>query len=120
MSERTFLNNAARYIGMLAIAALTHFAMMADLARADEADEIRLGKQLAERLCARCHAIGKEGQSRLPIAPAFRTLSTKYPIDSLQEALAEGIVTGHTRMPQFEFAPDQVTALVAYIRSVQE
>ena len=59
------------------------------------------GHALAEEKCARCHAIGPEGESTLPIAPAFRTLSERYPVDDLEEALAEGIVSGHPAMPEF-------------------
>ena len=39
---------------------------------------------------ARWHAIGKIGQSPLKIAPPFRALHEHYPIENLQEPLAEG------------------------------
>ena len=51
--------------------------------------------------CSRCHAVGKIGDSPLPIAPPFRTLHERYPAEDLQEPLAEGIVTGHPTMPEF-------------------
>ena len=50
--------------------------------------------------CSRCHAVAKVGDSPLPIAPPFRTLHERYPVDDLQEPLAEGIVTGHPTMPR--------------------
>jgi len=50
--------------------------------------------------CSRCHAIGKVGESPLPIAPPLRTLHERYPVEDLQEPLAEGIVTGHPTMPR--------------------
>ena len=31
--------------------------------------------------CAQCHAIGREGASPLAIAPPFRTLHQKYPVE---------------------------------------
>jgi cytochrome c len=89
-------------------------------AAADDEDELARGKALLERDCARCHAIGKTGASPHKQAPAFRTLSKRYPIDSLEEALAEGIVTGHPDMPEFEFAPDDVEAIIAYLKSIQQ
>ena len=49
--------------------------------------------------CARCHAIDKVSPSPLKVAPPFRTLHTRYPIENLEEALAEGIVTSHPTMP---------------------
>lgn len=54
--------------------------------------------------CSRCHAIGKIGDSPLPIAPPFRTLHERYPVDDLQEPLAEGIITGHSFARRWNFA----------------
>lgn len=78
------------------------------------------GRALAEALCAACHAVGAEGESPLAAAPPFRTLSQRYPITALEEALAEGVLTGHPAMPQFEFQPEQIDALIAYLQSIQE
>jgi mono/diheme cytochrome c family protein len=69
--------------------------------------------------CSRCHAIGKIGESRLRIAPPFRTLHERYPVDDLQEPLAEGIVTGHPTMPEFRFDPGQVGDIIAYLKSLE-
>src|SRR5262249_30784721 len=46
--------------------------------------------------------------SPLTIAPPFRTLHLKFPIESLRRRLAEGIVAGHPTMPQFRLDPDQL------------
>ncbi|MGE0741007.1 MAG: cytochrome c [Hyphomonadaceae bacterium] len=80
---------------------------------------VERGQQIAATRCASCHAIGAAGDSPAPDAPPFRTLSTRYPVDALEEALAEGISVGHPAMPAFEFAPDDVTALVQYLQSIQ-
>jgi cytochrome c len=69
--------------------------------------------------CSRCHAIGKIGDSPLPIAPPFRTLHERYPVDDLQEPLAEGIVTGHPTMPEFRFDPGQVGDIIAYLKTLE-
>src|SRR5262249_7139759 len=53
------------------------------------------GKNFVVTNCARCHAVDKVSPSPLTIAPPFRDLHRKYPIESLQESLAEGISTGH-------------------------
>lgn len=76
------------------------------------------GKRLAEVNCSRCHAIGKEGESAHTEAPAFRDLAGRYPINALEEALAEGIYVGHPDMPEFQATPEQIDALLAYIESV--
>ncbi|WP_436261603.1 c-type cytochrome [Mesorhizobium caraganae] len=78
------------------------------------------GKALVEVNCARCHAIGKTDKSTHPDAPAFRTLSKRYPITDLEEALAEGILTGHPDMPEWVASPDQIEAIIAYISSLQQ
>jgi cytochrome c len=80
---------------------------------------VKMGHALASRNCQSCHAIGRTGLSPNPVAPQFRYLSRKYPIDSLSEAFAEGVFIGHSVMPQFQFAPDEVTGLIAYLKSVQ-
>lgn len=77
------------------------------------------GLVLVRTNCSRCHAIGRMGESPLPIAPPFRTLHERYPVDDLQEPLAEGIVTGHPTMPEFRFDPGQVGDIIAYLKSLE-
>jgi mono/diheme cytochrome c family protein len=52
------------------------------------------------------------------LAPPFRDLAKRYPVENLAEALAEGIVTGHPAMPRFTFEPREIDALLAYISSL--
>lgn len=81
---------------------------------------VERGREMAEQHCARCHAIGREDESRLPQAPPLRELPGRYPVEDLAEAFAEGIVTAHPAMPQFTFEPPQIEALLAYIDSLGE
>lgn len=76
------------------------------------------GKAFVERNCARCHAVTLNDDSHMPEAPALRTLHNRYPIDSLSEAFAEGIVTGHPEMPQFELDTQTINNMLAYIESL--
>lgn len=69
--------------------------------------------------CARCHSIDKVSPSPLNVAPPMRTLHERYPVESLQESLAEGIVTGHPSMPQFQLDPGQVDDVIAYLKSLE-
>lgn len=89
-------------------------------ASAAEKGLIDKGKALVEENCSRCHAIGKEGESPHPQAPPFRTLSSKYPVEDLAEALAEGIFSGHPDMPIFVFSPTDVEAIIEYLESIQD
>ena len=77
------------------------------------------GRRIADRLCSRCHAVGSTGESPLAEAPAFRRLGRDWPVDNLAEALAEGIVTGHKQMPQFELTPREIDDLLAWLRIIQ-
>ncbi|ATQ68343.1 MULTISPECIES: c-type cytochrome [Methylosinus] len=90
-------------------------------AAATAADEAARGRAIAAANCSRCHAIGKTGKSPNPASPPFRTLAGKYPLENLEEALAEGIVVGHggLEMPRFQFSPEQIDALLTYITSIQ-
>lgn len=76
------------------------------------------GRAIAEKQCARCHAIGLTGASPMGLAPPFRDLSQRYPIKTLTEALVEGIMTGHLAMPHFTFHPREIDALLTYIDSL--
>ena len=82
-----------------------------------QGDPVR-GKQFVESNCARCHAVSLDDDSHMPEAPAFRTLHNRYPIDSLAEGFAEGIVTGHPEMPQFQLDPGTIDDMLAYIKSL--
>jgi cytochrome c len=78
------------------------------------------GEGLLTSNCARCHAVGRTGNSTHPEAPPFRTLGQRYPIEVLAEALAEGLSSGHPDMPEFRFEVDNVDAILAYLESIQE
>jgi cytochrome c len=82
--------------------------------------DIKLGETLLTRNCAPCHAVGRAGDSPRKDAPAFRTLSKRYPIESLEEALGEGIMSGHPDMPEFKFDADGVGGIIAYLKSIQQ
>src|SRR6266581_6895636 len=77
------------------------------------------GKTFVLNNCAKCHSIDKVSPSPLKIAPPFRTLHQRYPIETLGEALAEGIYTGHPTMPAFQLEPDQIGDLLAYPRTLE-
>ena len=83
------------------------------------ASNVQQGRRLAQTYCAKCHAIDKVSPSPLRIAPPFRTLHERYPVETLQEALAEGIVTGHPNMPEFSFDADQVGDFIAFLKSLE-
>jgi cytochrome c len=77
------------------------------------------GKTFVLTNCARCHSIDRVSPSPLKIAPPFRTLHLRYPIETLGEALAEGISTGHPTIPEFRLDPDQIHDLLSYLKTLE-
>lgn len=105
---------AFRHVGLLAFAAVLSAAPASAWDR-----QVRQGETLARTNCARCHAVGRVGESPLRAAPPFRELHARYPVEDLAEALTEGIRTGHPSMPEFRFEPDQAQDLIAYLKSLE-
>lgn len=97
-----------------------YLALTMSVACAQDAAVLKRGETLLVKECSRCHAIARTGESRHPQAPLFRTLAKRYPIESLEEALGEGIISGHPDMPEFKFEGDDVGAIIAYLKSIQE
>ena len=91
------------------------------IATTSQAQEPRVqrGRTFARTHCASCHAIGNVGESPLRIAPPFRTLHLRYPVEDLAESLAEGIMTAHRDMPQFQLDKGQIADLIAYLKSLE-
>lgn len=76
------------------------------------------GRMLVRAHCAGCHAVERTDEGPLKGAPPFRDMGFAYPASDLQEAFAEGIVTAHPAMPVFEFTPQQIADLIAYMDSI--
>lgn len=89
---------------------------MASQARADSPEN---GRVLVERNCAMCHAVGTKGKSPKEYAPPFRELSQRYPIEKVEEALADGMLAGHPAMPEFRFLPQEIDDIIAYLKLIQ-
>jgi cytochrome c len=77
------------------------------------------GLTIALTHCSRCHSIDRVTASTLTIAPPFRTFHKKYPVENLEEALAEGITTGHPTMPEFRFDPGQINDFISFLKSLE-
>jgi mono/diheme cytochrome c family protein len=80
---------------------------------------VEAGRLIAERDCSSCHAVGPAGESPLEGAPRWRDLHSRFPVDDLAEALAEGISVGHPGMPDGAYEPADVQALIAYLKTLE-
>ena len=96
------------------------FAAAPGAAQEPGAGNIEAGARLAADHCARCHAISTKGGSPAETAPPFRSLSERYPLHYLEEAMAEGLMVAHSDppMPEFVFTPEQIADLLAYLGSL--
>lgn len=84
----------------------------------DYRDLVVRGGTIVEEHCSRCHAAGTTGESPHKDAPPFRDVVTRYAPETLAEALAEGISTGHPDMPVFTFEPDEIEAIIVYLSTL--
>jgi mono/diheme cytochrome c family protein len=85
------------------------------------AEDIRVqrGRTFVTVHCAQCHEVGRVGPSPLSIAPPFRDLRLRYPVEDLAESFAEGIATGRPTMPEFRLDPVQIGDVIAYLKSLE-
>jgi cytochrome c553 len=113
---------ALAVVGALCAASCAHAPSSATSSAAPAAaggDPVMRGKALVEARCSACHAVGDTGGSPVSPAPPLRTLAQRYPVANLQEAFAEGISTGHPKMPPIALEAGQVRDLIAYLESIQ-
>jgi mono/diheme cytochrome c family protein len=112
-------------IGLAITAAVALQAAAASAASSNPPDRqasIERGRQIAQRNCTGCHAIGLRGDSPNAKAPPFRELYRRYPAGALDEAFQDGLLNRHPaipEMPEFRFLPREIADLTAYVHSVQ-
>jgi mono/diheme cytochrome c family protein len=66
--------------------------------------------------------VGTSGASPIGDAPPFRIFAQLWPLEYLDEALAEGIMVGHREheMPVFHFEVQEIADLSAYLEELNE
>jgi cytochrome c len=101
------------------VIALGAFLSLAGSAVLAQSPAAQRGLTFVRVHCAQCHAIDRVSDSPLAVAPPFRTLHLKYPIESLERPLAEGIIAAHPSMPQFRLEPDQIRDVIAYLKTLE-
>src|SRR4029079_18867172 len=84
-----------------------------------DAQSVRRGKAFAQANCSQCHSIDRFTRSPRAAAPPFRTLHNHYPVETLEDALGEGLSTGHPRMPEFRLDPRQVGDFIDFVKSLE-
>jgi hypothetical protein len=46
-------------------------------------------------------------------------VANRYPEERMNQALTEGFIVGHPKMPRFVMAPERADEIVAYIRTLR-
>lgn len=105
------------FVAGVAVVAMTFLA--AGAAHAQMSPSEQRGRTYAQANCGNCHALDKVSASPLAIAPPFRDLHKRYAVETLEEALGEGIVTGHPNMPEFKLDPGQIRDFIDYLKSLE-
>jgi len=85
-----------------------------------ETSLIENGRAIAERNCAVCHSIERQGESSLAEAPPLRTALVDFDIEALATDFREHVKVGNDVMPEFDFSPLHTDALMAYLLSIED
>ncbi|WP_332676530.1 c-type cytochrome [Brevundimonas sp.] len=83
------------------------------------AEAVERGRLLTSLACAGCHATGATGDSPMPAATPLRQIAHRYPLDQLEEAFAEGLVTTHPEMPPYAFRASEIDDIIAYLETLK-
>jgi mono/diheme cytochrome c family protein len=94
-------------------------APVEDVLTAEQAELIGRGEAIAETACAGCHAVGAADESPHPDAPPLRLLSQTVDLNTLEARFADGSVSDHPDMPDWQFEQIDAAGLIAYLKSVQ-
>jgi mono/diheme cytochrome c family protein len=101
-----------------AVAAVTACAQDPTVPAPGERTPAQEGRLIAQRECSRCHATGPAGSSPRPDAPPLRDVLDHYSPERIEMSFREGLIIGHPDMPVFDFAPEQIEALLAYLEDI--
>jgi mono/diheme cytochrome c family protein len=123
---KTRIRKSSLVILITGAAAATFLIVSNQLAhRGEEQGDIARGKSIAEQTCLRCHmefAGDPYPDPEITTAPPLASFGQRWPIENLEEALAEGITVSHDQltMPEFTFTPETIADLLAYMDDLSQ
>jgi cytochrome c2 len=101
-----------------AILAGASMAILAGSVTAQELGDARRGQNLAETVCAECHAVQKGAlRSRNDHAPTFETIATTRGMTPM--ALRVALRTSHREMPNLVLKNEEVDDVIAYLATLK-
>jgi mono/diheme cytochrome c family protein len=98
--------------------AVTALMIASGHSTAQEVGSVGRGIALAQRVCARCHAVQRQqAQSPSESAPAFQEIASTPGMTAI--ALSAALSTSHHTMPNIMLEPDERIDIIAYILSLE-
>jgi cytochrome c len=113
------MNKRRRKVAIILLSVPVISSFLAVISASADEQSVRRGKAIAQAKCSYCHSIDRVSRSRRAAAPPFRTLHKQYPVETLEDALAEGMSTGHPQMPEFRLDPHQVGDFISFLKSLE-
>ncbi|AMJ59671.1 hypothetical protein AXW83_04555 [Bosea sp. PAMC 26642] len=84
---------------------------------AQDLDQAKAGRVLAETLCVACHRVGANDRDISRIPPDFGAVAD---MPSMTEvSLRVFLRTPHGEMPRYQFSPSEMDDLIAYLQSMR-
>jgi len=105
-------------LGAAACAVLAGCAVLEPLHSSAEVPLVDAGRALALGECSACHAVGAGGGAPATGAPSFASVAERYRNYRLDWELETISQVGHYRMPAKMLTSAEVSALSAYIRTL--
>ncbi|WP_288348955.1 cytochrome c [uncultured Thalassospira sp.] len=89
--------------------------------KGEEHGDVTRGQSIAEQTCLRCHT-KFDGDPAIADAPSLASFGLRWPLENLEEALAEGITVSHDNMtmPEFTLTPESIADLLVYMESLSQ
>lgn len=103
---------------MLASGVLTGCTTFEPLHPGPNVPLVEAGRAIALDECSSCHAVGKGGGYPATAAPAFASVAERYRDYRLDWELDAISQVGHYRMPRKRLTSPEISALAAYIRTL--
>ena len=93
--------------------------------KGEEHGDVTRGQSIAEQTCLRCHTKfdgDPAPDSTVADAPSLASFGLRWPLENLEEALAEGITVSHDNMtmPEFTLTPESIADLLVYMESLSQ
>ena len=105
------------YRTKVSTAALATALWLTALQPANALENPAKGKALAGQWCSSCHLVTPDQTSASADAPPFMTIAKRS--DEEFERLSVFLLDPHPKMPNFNLSRQEITDLLAYIRSLR-